>query len=123
MSEKILKNIPYLEPQDINPSDGSLNPDVCNNKPVVLMVQGNFCGWCTKAKPEVQKLADSGAVTVCTVQSDGDANDQAANRNLGVVNKSQGVPAFLLYNRMGKFVKMHEGERTAAALKAACANL
>lgn len=120
---KNLINVPYLQTPDVNPNDGSIDPDICAGKPAVVMIQGNFCGWCTKAKPEVQKLADMGVVTVCTVQTDGDDLDKGANANLSKVNTSQGVPSFLIYDRKGKFVKVHNGERTADALKNACANL
>ena len=48
----------YLEVQDFD-AHGNLKPHVGGGKPVILMAQGNFCGYCQKAKPEFQKLANN----------------------------------------------------------------
>jgi len=114
---KILVGIPYLEGQDIN-QDGSLN--VLKGKPVVMMVQGLFCTYCTKAKPDFQKFAQSTpGVQACTVQTDGGPSDkEAAEKLRKTVNKSQGVPAYLGFNAQGKFVSIHSGGRDVASLQA-----
>lgn len=112
-----LVKINYLEDGDVN-DDGSLKPHVGNGLPVLVMVQGNFCGWCTKAKPEFQKLQGNGSFAVVTVQTDGEEGDRRANNKMSKVNKSPGVPSFLGYDKNGKFVRSHEGERTSGALMA-----
>jgi thiol-disulfide isomerase/thioredoxin len=113
----ILVGIPYLEDSDINP-DASLKSHVNNGKPVVMMVQGNYCGWCLKAKPDFQKLAEQVPnVVLVTVQTDGGPNDKKASQMLSAVNKSPGVPAFLGFNSQGKFVKTHDGGRDVQSLK------
>lgn len=114
---KLLINIPYLEQQDVNP-DGSLKDYVSQGKPVVVMVQGNFCGYCTQAKPAFQEFAKSTPNCMAvTIQSDGGPSDKGASQNLSSVNKSQGVPAFLGFNKQGKFVALHNGGRDLASLK------
>lgn len=116
MSSKILVNIPYLEGKDIN-DDGTLKPEVTKGKNVLVMIQGDFCGYCTKAKPEFQKLRDISDFTIATVQIDGGETDKKANSKLSKVVSSQGVPAYACFNSSGKFVKMHNGGRDAESLK------
>lgn len=110
-----LYEIAYLEGEDVN-DDGSLKVHVGNGLPVLVMVQGNFCGWCTKAKPEFQNLLGNKSFAVVTVQTDGDGGDKAANAKISKVNKSPGVPSFLLFDRNGRYVQSHDGDRTAKAL-------
>jgi thiol-disulfide isomerase/thioredoxin len=109
--------VPYLEDSDIN-SDASLKSHVNNDKPVVMMVQGNFCPHCNNAKPAFQQLAQSMPnVAVVTVQTDGGPSDKKASQMLSAVNKSPGVPAFLGFSKEGKFVKTHSGNRDLESLK------
>lgn len=116
-SNKFMVDLNYLEDIDIN-ADGSLKAHVCKNKPVVMMIQGNFCGYCTQAKPAFQQLArEMPSVTVVTVQTDGGPSDKRAAQMLSSVNKSPGVPAFLGFDREGRFVKMHGGGRDVDSLK------
>lgn len=123
MSTKILVDISYLEESDINP-DASLKAHVNNGKVVVMMVQGNFCPHCNNAKPAFQQLAKAMPnVAVVTVQTDGGPSDKKASQMLAAVNKSPGVPAFLGFNKQGKFVKAHDGGRDLEALKQFAASL
>jgi len=120
---KILVGVPYLEGSDINP-DSSLKPNVCQGKPVIMMVQGNFCGYCTQAKPAFQQLAQSTpSVVAVTIQTDGDASDKKASEMIANVNKSPGVPAFLGFNSQGKFIGAHSGGRDLASLQAFASSL
>lgn len=121
--DKLLINIPYLEESDINP-DSSLKPNVCKGKPVLLMVQGNFCGYCTKAKPAFQKCVQMvPEVVFATVQTDGSPSERKASQMLSAVNKSPGVPAYLAFNKNGKFIGLHTGGRDVQDLKAFCQTL
>lgn len=114
---KILVNIPYLEGSDINP-DGSLKPHVGKGKPVVMMIQGDFCPHCTTAKPAFQQFAQSmPSVVAVTVQTDGGPGDQQASQALAKVNRSPGVPAFLGFSSKGVFVAPHEGGRDLQSLQ------
>lgn len=115
-SKKIMVGVVYLEGMDINP-DGSLKPEVNKGKPAVVMVQGNFCPHCNTAKPAFQQLARQlPNVLVATAQTDGGEEDRKAVQLLSAVNKSPGVPAFLGFNKDGKFVKMHTGGRDLQSL-------
>ena len=113
--EKILVNVPYLEGNDVN-SDGSIKSYVCKGKKLLMMVQGNFCGYCTKAKPDFQKLANNGRFNIATVQIDGGKSDSEASQKLSAVNKARGVPAYLCFNENGKYIASHEGGRDGNAL-------
>ena len=117
----MLVNIPYLEGQDIN-QDGSLKGIVIEKskgRPIVMMVQGNFCGYCTKAKPDFSQFAkQTPGVFVVTVQTDGSDSDRAAAKNLSAVNKAPGVPSFLGFDKNGKFKSIHNGGRDVASLQA-----
>ena len=120
---KILIGIPYLEETDVN-SDGSLKAHVCKGKPVVVMVQGNFCGYCTSAKPDFQRFAQTAQnVSSVTVQIDGGPMDKRANKKLSLVNTSPGVPAFLGFDSQGNFVKIHQGNRDIASLQGFASSL
>lgn len=115
--------VPYIEDSDLN-LDASLKPHVGNGKPVIMMIQGNFCGYCTKAKPAFVQLARAVPTIACvTVQTDGGPSEQKASKILSAVNKSPGVPAYLGFNRQGRFVAMHNGGRDVEALKQFAASL
>jgi thiol-disulfide isomerase/thioredoxin len=114
---KYLVGVAYLEHVDIN-DNGSLKPHVSKGKPSVVMVQGNFCGYCTQAKPAFEKLAKMMSnVNVYTVQIDGEESDKKASKQLAAVNTSPGVPSYLGFDRNGKFVKVHKGGRDEDSLK------
>lgn len=113
----LLIRIPYLEGNNIA-ADGSLDPSVTQGKPVVVMVQGNFCPHCTVAKPMFQEFARlTPSVQAATVQTDGGPTDREAAKNLSKVNTSPGVPAFLGFNKDGKFVAIHSGGRDVSSLQ------
>lgn len=110
-----LINIVYLEGQDIDDS-GNLYPHVGNGKPVLLMVQGNFCGYCNQAKPAFQELVDISSAVIATVQIDGETSDKQASQKLSK-NKGQGVPSYMGFDKNGKFKMLHNGGRDASSLK------
>lgn len=110
--DKKLYNIPYLEEQDIN-EDGSLKSHVTKKKPTLVMVQGNFCGYCTQAKPDFQKLANNPYFSVATVMIDGSESEKRASSKLP---KTQGVPAYIGFTSDGKNGIIHNGNRDAQSL-------
>jgi thiol-disulfide isomerase/thioredoxin len=112
---KFLIRVPYLEDNDFNP-DNSLKPYVNNGKPIVLMVQGLFCGYCSQAKPAFQQLAKE--VPVATLQIDGGPSEkQASNRVSKLDPTYRGVPVYLGFSSSGKFLKVHKGGRDLQSLK------
>lgn len=92
----------------------------------LIMVQGNFCGYCTKSKPGFSNLANKhgsdiiGKGTVfATIQIDGSESEKKLKARLPVIAEGaslNGVPAYLLFEN-GKFVAMYEGARDEASLK------
>lgn len=120
----ILINVPYLQGPDIN-ADGSLTPEVGKGKPVVIMMQGDFCGYCTQAKPDFQKFAnESKNVQACTVQiDDQDPSGKEAGVKLKVINQAPGVPAYLGFGANGRYKASHNGGRDFASLMAFASSL
>lgn len=116
---KIMDEVPYLEGTDINP-DGSLKEHVTKGKPTIVMLQGNYCGYCTQAKPAYMQLAASTpSVSVVTVQIDGPPSDQAAGKMLTKLDPGyKGVPHYLGFDKSGKFLRAHNGGRDVASLQA-----
>lgn len=112
--------VPYLEVTDFN-SDGSLKNYVGKGKPVLIMVQGNFCGFCAKAKPDFEafsKIAQN--VVAVTLQTDGSTQQEKDAAKLVASttnNAAKGVPAYLLYGVDGKFKKAEVGLRTKDQLQ------
>ncbi len=114
---KMMIGIPYLEGKDVN-DDGSLASYVGKGKPVVMMVQGNFCPHCTTAKSGYVQFAKSTpSIVAVTIQTDGDDNDKQAVTKLSKVNTSPGVPAFLGFDKSGKFKSIHNGGRGVSSLQ------
>lgn len=111
---KLLKPIVYLEESDLN-SNGTLK----NGKPTLIMIQGNFCGFCNKAKPDYQKVGNKmhGKCTIATIQIDGESPDQGAIKLLEKkLQNYKGVPHYCGFNKQGKLVN-HEGGRDAASIE------
>ena len=83
------------------------------------MVQGNFCGYCTQAKPEFLKAKQmiGKDVMFCTVQIDGTDGEQKLGKQMKSITKMSlnGVPAFILFVD-GKAQKLYDGNRDANSL-------
>lgn len=69
----LYKPVAYLQASDFDSQGNLINPEIPKNVPVVVMVQGNFCGYCTQAKPAFQQFAEqnNGRVFCATIQGDG----------------------------------------------------
>jgi len=125
MADKYLyEPVAYLQDFDFD-KDGNLsNPQLLGDKLVVIMIQADFCGHCTHAKPEFQKFADSIAtseynnkIIPTTIQGDGQEPGEPELRpRLGTIFKGfRGFPCYaLMYN--GKLVKIHEGGRDSTSI-------
>jgi hypothetical protein len=115
---KYMINVPYLTIDDFN-ADGTLKSHVGKGKPVVMMVQGVFCGYCTQAKPDFHQFVKSTQkVTGVTLQSDGDPSEKKAYELVKNLTGPQmkGVPAYLAFNKEGKFIGVHQGGRDINSL-------
>jgi thiol-disulfide isomerase/thioredoxin len=107
----LLDPILYLETKDFTPS-GNLKH--FKNKTCVIMVQANYCGHCTSAKPEFQKFARNNQSVVClTIQGD---NKEMVNLITSIKPTFEGFPDYFLFKR-GKFVNKEINGRTEADLE------
>lgn len=118
MSQKYLTDVMYLEASDVG-SDGSVLNNLNNNKKGVVMLQGLFCGHCTKAKPAFQSLANAGKYYAATIQIDGGVTEKEANKKLSAAfgGDFKGVPHYYLIDGSGKFVKHYNGARTKEGIE------
>ena len=93
---------------------------------VLVMVQGDYCGFCTKAKPDFIRLAnDHGATTLsdnsvvfATIKVDGKKSESELSKRLPEITGEdlRGIPAYLMFQN-GQFVGVHNGGRDAGSLK------
>lgn len=109
--------IAFLENEDFD-DQGRLKINT-GEKPTSILVQGSFCGYCTQMKPEYHKFAKAlgDKVFMATILIDGNESEKQLNKRLHTfIPNYEGVPIVLGYNKDGKYVKTHDGERTAKAL-------
>jgi len=113
-----MQNVAYLEIDDFN-SDGSIKSHINNNKPVVLMLQANFCGYCKKAGPALSQFAkESPDLLVATIVTDGEPSEKACSKLIKLWNPNhRGVPDYMGFSPDGKFSKLHTGGRGVEDLK------
>lgn len=115
------KPVAYLVDSDFDSDGNMINPKIPKDIPVLLMVQANFCGHCTHAKPAFQELANKnqGKIFAVTIQGDGEEpGEEALSRKISkIVPGFRGFPEYALFKN-GKFVKKHAGGRSVADLEA-----
>jgi thiol-disulfide isomerase/thioredoxin len=124
-------NIYYLEDSDLdnnyNLYSNILNPTTNQkffNKLVVVLIQGDYCGYCRQLKPVYQKLADTlsnDSITFCTIQIDSkNQNEQLFQDGKVMTNILRsnyvGVPVIALFYD-GKLINIYEGDRTYNSIK------
>lgn len=110
------EKVAYLENIDFD-SSGNLTSET--TKPVVIMIYGTHCPHCHTAMPEYIKASNANPkVMFAAIVTDSEHADKAlVGRLSNFIPNLQGVPTFVLF-RNGKYIKTHNGARTAAALKA-----
>lgn len=123
-------SIYYLERNDFTPqhtlSQGLIHPisgDRIGVGTVILMIQGNFCGFCTKFKPIFQTLANQmsspGKLDFATLQTDGNEpgekefSPQLIQAIIG--QPLQGVPTLVKFYQ-GKVVQVYSGKMDAKSV-------
>jgi len=113
------KPVAYLQSSDFNSNGNLINPDIPNDIPVLLMIQANYCGHCTNAKPAFQSVANSTDDIFCaTIQMDG---DEPGEKEIGAIVKKidpkfSGFPDYVVYKN-GKMVANYTGDRSVQDLK------
>lgn len=109
------KPVAYLVDSDFDVNGNLVNPKIPKDIPVLLMVQANFCGHCTHAKPAFQELAENnkGTIFAATIQGDGNepGESELSKRISEIVPDFRGFPEYALFKN-GKFLKKHEGGRS-----------
>ncbi len=107
-----LENVAYLEDGDIT-SDGKLK--IPSNKPVVVMLQGLFCGYCKKFLKDYQEAANrlKGKADMATIVIDKEKN--LGKEVTNYVPGFKGVPMVVIFKN-GKYSKTYDGPRKAADL-------
>jgi hypothetical protein len=113
---KPMVNVWYLEDKDFKP-DGSLSEECVRTgggKPWVVMAQGDFCGYCTQAKPAFQSLSNNPNMVCGTIDI---AKVKNSSKLLSTWDPSyRGVPAYMGFSKNGRFRGVHGGDRSAEAL-------
>jgi thiol-disulfide isomerase/thioredoxin len=107
----------YLQESDFDENGNLINPNIPKDKPVVIMIQAVFCGYCTEAKPAFQKYADNnkGKIFCATIQGDGkEKGEKELSSKLKLIKPGfRGYPDYVKY-KGGKRVP---GEITGRTLK------
>ena len=102
----------YLQVSDFDNEGNLINPQIPKDIPVVIMIQAQFCHYCSQAKPAFQKFANNmeGKVFAATIQPDGEEPGEKELMNL--IEKIKpgfvGFPDYVLYiggKRVGKNIK------------------
>lgn len=89
-----------------------------NNDVVMLLYKAEWCGYCTKIKPEYNKLSKLLEHKVIVAQIDIDENKDliAQNNKFLFGYKVNQFPTIVIYKN-GYFVDEYTGQRTAEAMK------
>lgn len=105
--------VAYLLPSDFR--GGNLVPSLLANGPVFVMIQAAFCGHCTSAKPEFQRLAESNIVTCMTIQGDEPKQKDLVDKLEVIYPGFQGYPSYMLFTANEKIP--YAGQRDYASLR------
>lgn len=108
-----LEDVAYLEDGDIS-SDGKLRVSD-NGKPVVIMLQGDFCGYCKTFKGDYQDAAKKlkGKANMATIVID---KEKKLGKELNnYIPGFKGVPTVVVF-KGGKYWKTYTGPRKSADL-------
>jgi thiol-disulfide isomerase/thioredoxin len=112
--------VAYLVDSDFDSNGNLTNPDIPKDKIVFIMVQAGFCGHCTHAKPEFQKVADANKdkYFFATIQGDGsEKGEQELSSKLSdFIPGFRGFPEYVVYFG-GKFKEKYEGGRKSENLQ------
>ncbi len=108
--------IGYLEVTDFDRDGNIINPKLAS-KPVLIMIQADFCSFCHSAKPAFQQLADEGVIHCMTIQPDGERQSEKDLQQLlsNIYPEFPGYPSYILYNKSERIP--HVGGRSAEDLR------
>ena len=130
-----LYNVAFLENQDFDGKDISMNMirskgknsfgfDKNKHTKILVMVQANFCGYCTNAKPAFQDLAyEDNDIFCSTILGDGSRESEKSLRKRlpDIYPDFKGFPHYCLHDNTGKRIKKNVNSgRSFKALKKFC---
>uniref|UniRef100_A0A6C0D1H8 Thioredoxin domain-containing protein n=1 Tax=viral metagenome TaxID=1070528 RepID=A0A6C0D1H8_9ZZZZ len=121
MNSKYFQKIPYLQISDFNKNGEIINKQLLDSKlPIILLMQANYCHYCTVMKPAFQEVANKNnkSIIYATIQIDG---DQLGEKELSSVLKNidksfSGFPHICAFVN-GKNVKTYSGDRSVSSLQ------
>jgi thiol-disulfide isomerase/thioredoxin len=113
----------YLEDDDFS-NDGKFLHDT--DKHVIILIQANYCGYCTQIKPAYKELAKNlgKKFVFCTVQMDGNEKGASllADKLRNFIPNFNGVPMVVSYKN-NRFNKEYQGDRSLISMTAFCESL
>ena len=121
MKHTLNGHIAYLEDTDFD-DKGDLTASVLlhQNKPIVVMIQASWCGFCNKAKPAFQTFADTyvDKVLAATIHIDGDKeSEQLLGKRINIIKPDcRGFPDYILFDENGKRVDKQLTSRSVDGL-------
>lgn len=109
----LTRPVVYLDSTDFDDEGNIINPLIPTDKPIFIMFQANFCGFCKMAKPDYQEFAEKNPdFFVATIQADSQ-NPNVVNFKTKI-NKIYpglvGFPSYMLYAQ-GKRI-IYDGGRS-----------
>ena len=113
---KFNQHVSYLEDEDFD-SNGRILLDL--EKPLIVMLQGEFCGFCREMKPSYQDAAEKSKniAYFSTIQMDGDESEKKLAKRFGdiVGMEIPGVPSVYAILPNGS-AKEYSGDRSTGSL-------
>lgn len=118
--EYMIKPVAYLDSSDFDDEGNIINKNIPHNdKPVFIMLQANFCGYCRMAKPDFQKFAENNVDKFFCASIQADSNEQLVKDLQPKMNKIYpnlfGFPSYIVYFKGKKIV--YEGGRKVQDLQ------
>ena len=102
----LVKPVVYLDDTDFDDS-GNIT-SIPADKTVFIMIQALFCGHCTMAKPDFQKLANDLSPHIVFATIEGDSKLPQVNRLMKKLSTIypdfRGFPSYLLYHKGNRYV-------------------
>lgn len=115
----LTRPVAYLDTNDFDNDGNLINPLIPSDKPVFIMFQANFCGYCKLAKPAFQEFAEKNKdkFFVATIQADSQIPEvqQLKEKSQKIYPNLIGFPSYLLYFK-GKRI-IYNGGRTLQDLQ------
>lgn len=128
---ELLRNIVYFENKDFSITENNTKVvprfAINDDQFLFILIMGNFCGYCTAVKPEIEVLAEElknshniicGCIVVDSSEHIKHEHKTDLNAKLKIITgEMKGVPCFVSYNNKTGWHVAGNINRTAAAFK------